>query len=198
MKSKLISLSLMTIALIYFGCRKYDPNKIVSTAWNPNIAIPLAYAEFDAYDILARTDSNDLVVIDPISGAIALIYKGEVVSYEAQDIVQLSDFSNTVSLSSADMGLTALGSFSGNVSGSTASTVTTPANGGVEMYTVLFKNGNLSINVQTNIQHDVDITIYYSFTFGIGECFYSNNPLDIRWSYSASCSYFCKLKRNAS
>ncbi len=177
MKSKLISLSLMTIALIYFGCRKYDPNKIVSTAWNPNIAIPLAYAEFDAYDILARTDSNDLVVIDPISGAIALIYKGEVVSYEAQDIVQLSDFSNTVSLSSADMGLTALGSFSGNVSGSTASTVTTPANGGVEMYTVLFKNGNLSINVQTNIQHDVDITITIPSLLESGSAFTRTIPL---------------------
>ena len=69
-------------ALIFFAssCKKLEFDKIAQTAWNPNLAIPLAYADFGVYDILARQDSTDLVVIDPSTGAIALVYKGEIAS----------------------------------------------------------------------------------------------------------------------
>jgi hypothetical protein len=177
MKSKLISLALIAISFVYIGCRKYDPSKIVSTAWNPNIAVPLAYAEFDVYDIMARTDSNDIVVIDPSSGAIALVYKGEVISYEAKDIVQLSDYTESISFSSSDVGLVTAASFNGSASGSTTSTVTAPVNAGVEMYTVLFKDGDLTINVQTDVQHDVDITITIPALLESGNVFTRTIPL---------------------
>jgi len=160
MKNKLIPIGLFVVsALLAVSCKKYDPSKITSTSWNPNIAIPLAYAEFDVYDILARTDSNDLVVIDPNQGTIALVYTGEVASYNADDIIQISDQNTVVNYSNADFGIPVSGAFSGTITTNQTETVNPTVNAGVELYTVNFKNGALNIGVTTDLKHDVDITI---------------------------------------
>ncbi len=160
MKNKFIPIGLFIVStLLAVGCKKYDPSKITSTSWNPNIAIPLAYAEFDVYDILARTDSNDLVVIDPNEGTIALVYRGEVASYDAKDIIQISDENTVVNYTNTDFGLPVSGAFSGSVTASQTEVVNPTVNAGVQLYTVNFKNGTLNIGVSTDLQHDVAITI---------------------------------------
>lgn len=161
MKNRIIQLSLLTVFLlsIIAGCKKYDPDLLTSTAWNPNLAVPLAHGHFTVYDILARTDSNDIVVIDPTTGLIALVYKGEIVSYQASDLVNLIDYSTSMSLGDADYSIGTSAGFSGTASGSQTAVVNPSVNGGVELYTATLKAGTMNIGISTTLMHDVDVMI---------------------------------------
>ncbi|CAG5085495.1 hypothetical protein [Parvicella tangerina] len=154
-----LSLVLVVAISMIVSCKKYDPDKIASTAWNPNLAVPLAHGHFTVYDILAKTDSNDVVIIDPATGAIALVYRGEIVSFEAADLVDMIDYSTTVSLGDGDYGIGVSAAYSGTANGNQSNVVNPSLNSGVELYTSQFKSGNLSIGLSTDLQHDVDVTI---------------------------------------
>lgn len=161
MKKIFIQLSLLTIFIlsVVVGCKKYDPSKLTATAWNPNLAVPLAYGHFTVYDIMARTDSNDVVIIDPQTGAIALVYRGEIVSYSGSDLVDMMDFSANVSLGDSDYGIGVAANYTGTSSASQNNQVNIAVNAGVEMYTVTLKNGMLDISVSTTLMHDVDVQV---------------------------------------
>ncbi len=161
MKKNTIQLTLFVLLMLSLiaSCKKYDPAKLTSTAWTPNLAVPLAHGHFTVYDILARTDSNDVVVIDPSTGLIALVYRGEIVSYEADDLVDMQDYSTSVSLGDADYSIGVSGSYTGTSSGSQSNEVNPTLNSGVELYTTTFKQGTMNINITTDLAHDVDVTI---------------------------------------
>lgn len=147
--------------LLATGCKKLEFDKIASTAWNPNLAVPLAHADFGVYDILALQDSNDIVVIDNNTGAIALVYKGEIASFDAQTIVQLPDQTAQENLSLADLNMVAVPAFSGTVTTSNTETIDFSANADVELHTVRFKNGSLGLNVSTDLKHDVTVVMTF-------------------------------------
>lgn len=150
-------------ALIFFAssCKKLEIDKLAKTAWNPNLAVPLAYADFGVYDILARQDSTDLVIIDPSTGAIALVYKGEIASYDAQTIVQLNDQVQQSTLSLSDLSMTAAPTFSGTVNVNQTDNVTFNTNTGVELHQVNFKDGMLNLNLSTELKHDISVVVTF-------------------------------------
>lgn len=148
-------------ALLVTGCKKLELDKIAKTAWNPNLAVPLAHANFGVYDILALQDSNDLVVIDNNTGAIALVYKGEMASFDAQTVLQINDQSAQESLSLADLNMVAVPSLSGSVTTSNSETFTVAPNAGVQLHTLRFKAGIISLNVSTTLKHDVAVTLTF-------------------------------------
>lgn len=155
-----LSMAIFFVLSLITSCKKYDPDKLTSTAWNPNLAVPLAHGHFTVYDILARTDSNDVVVIEPSTGAIALVYKGEIVSYQASDLVDLMDYSSTTTMTMAsDFVIPPFGPYTGTQSGSQTNVVNASVNSGVELYTTDFKSGTLNINVSTDLLHDIDVII---------------------------------------
>jgi hypothetical protein len=156
----LIALFLLAIAVLP-ACKKLEFDKIALNAWNPNLAIPLAHANFGVYDILARQDSSEIVVIDNATGAIALVYKGEVVSYDAQSIVQLNDQSSQTVLSFTDLNLVTLPAFSGTSSATNADNIAFATNAGVEIHTVDFSNGTLNLALSTSLKHDVTVVLTF-------------------------------------
>jgi hypothetical protein len=153
-----LTAALTTVAV---QCKKYDPRKIASTSWNPNLAVPIAYGSFDVYDVFARTDSSDIFIIDPLSGAVALVYRGEVVSYNAGDIIQVSDFGTDVIYTNSELGMPVGASFSGTATANNTSQLTAAVNSGVELHTMLMKQGSLSITVTSDIQHNHNINISF-------------------------------------
>lgn len=161
MKKYTTQLPLLTIMILSLiaGCKKYDPSKLTSTAWTPNLAVPLAHGHFTVYDIMARTDSNDIVVIDPSTGAIALVYRGEIISYEASDLVDIMDYSAGTSLIDSDYGIGVSGAFLGTAIGSQTDIVNPSLNSGVELYTATLKGGQLDLGLSTTLMHDVDVTV---------------------------------------
>ena len=156
----LIALFLLAIAVLP-ACKKLEFDKIAQNAWNPNLAIPLAHSNFGVYDILARQDSSEIVVIDNVTGAIALVYKGEAVSYDAQSIVQLNDQSSQTLLSFTDLNLVTLPAFSGTSTTTNSDNIAFNTNAGVEIHTVDFSNGTLNLALSTSLKHDVTVVLTF-------------------------------------
>lgn len=161
LKNKTLLSGFLLLSLLIAGCKKLEFDKIASTAWNPNLAVPLAYANFGVYDILALQDSNDLVVIDNTSGAIALVYKGEIVSFDAQSIVQLNDQTQQADLSLAELNMIAVPAFSGSVTTNNTENVNFTTNAGVELHSIRFKEGMLNLNVSTELKHDLAVELTF-------------------------------------
>jgi hypothetical protein len=161
-KNKSIFLGILAFSALFLSsCKKLEFDKISGTSWNPNLAVPLAHANFGVYDILALQDSNDLVVIDNNTGAIALIYKGEILSLDAQSIVQLPNQSAQENLSLADLNMIAVPAFNGSVTTSNTETINLGANSGIELHTLKFKNGTMNLNLSTDLKHDITLVMTF-------------------------------------
>ncbi|WP_027418894.1 hypothetical protein [Crocinitomix catalasitica] len=159
-KANLMAVGLL---LLFAGCKKLDPykdlSKITSTSWNPILAVPVAHTEFGVYDILARTDSTDLVIIDPITGEIALTYKGEILSFRAEDLFDIPDFSESLRFSLLDLGPLPAISYSGTATSSETSSLLIEPVAGMEIHSVTFKSGSLDFSFSTDLKHDLTIEI---------------------------------------
>ncbi len=158
----------LTIFGLLFGtesCKKLDkysdPDNISTTSWNPNVAVPLAHADFGVYDILAQTDSTDLVIIDPNSGEIALVYKGEVVSFLAEDIIEIPDVLTQINYGMSDFGISAVPGFTGQADVSDAETFDINPGNGIEFHTITFKGGAMNMQLSTDLRHDLTINITF-------------------------------------
>jgi hypothetical protein len=154
-----IALALFITVAFLFGCKKLELDKIAGGSWNPNFAVPVAFGEFDVYDILARVDSNEVVVIDPVIGNISLMYSGDLFEFSASDLFTLEDFSVGETFSAGDLNLATSPSFSGSVSANTQTSLNIPTSNNVEIHQVQFTSGGLTIEVATNIRHQVNAVI---------------------------------------
>lgn len=159
--NRLIFFSVSALALLFTSCKKLEFDKITQTSWNPNLAVPLAYANFGVYDILALQDSNDLVVTDAVTGAISLVYTGEIFSNDAQSIIQLPNQSESFSITPAELTLLPNVAFNGTINSSLSEELSIDANAGVELHSLELKQGMLAIQVSTTLQHDITLEITF-------------------------------------
>lgn len=143
---------------------KYDDLSLISpSSWNPQLAAPIAYANFGIYDIMAQTDSTDLVVIDQVSGEIALVYKGEVISVVAEDIFALPSISEQINLSTTDLNLPPVPTFSASIAYQSSEVNTFSVPNGVEFNTVQFKGGTINLSFTSDLKHDINISVSFPY-----------------------------------
>lgn len=140
------------------ACKKVDLAKISSEAWNPKLAVPLAKGEFDVYDILAKQDTGDLIVIDA-NGALALVYTATEDLLVANDIAQLPDQTFAVNQTALGYGIPTIPVFNSTQSFSYSEVISFANSGGAELYEIDFKNGSLLLTVSTTLMHSVKFTI---------------------------------------
>lgn len=148
-------LSLLMIA----ACKKTKFDKIASTAWNPNLAIPLAYGTFDIYDIFTYHDTTDLVVIDENTGLIALIYRSDLLVATAEDFVSVQQFNQNLLLDGSELNIPPTGSLNGSVTVSNQENLFVDVPMGVEIHSFHLKSGTMTLTVSTDLQHDVTSVI---------------------------------------
>lgn len=156
-KSTVIFVS--ALALFIFSCKKLGFDKIASTAWNPNLAVPLAFGTFDIYDIFTYHDTSELVVIDENSGLVALLYRSDLIVASAEELVTLGQFNENLVLSGADLNLPPLPAFSGSVDLNNDQTIFIDVPAGVEIHNVHLKSGTLNLTVTTDLAHSVTSVI---------------------------------------
>lgn len=147
------------VLLLLNSCKKYEDLKIAKTAWNPNLAVPIGYASFGVYDILATQDSTDLIIIDPNTGAIALNYSSEIFSFDASQIAGIGNVNQSFSVSLADLGIPASPSFNGNANSIKTEVLALTAPNGEELHTIFFKTGIFDLHCETTLKHDLNVTI---------------------------------------
>ena len=165
--SKILYILILTIAVSTQSCKKLakysDPSLISPSSWDPQFAAPIAFANFGVYDIVAQTDSSDLVIINPVTGEIALVYKGEVVSVTAEDIFTLPVISEQVTFSTADLNMPTIPSFNATVSQQSSQSNTFTVLNGVEFHTVSFKNGAINLEFTSDLKHDINVDIIFPY-----------------------------------
>ena len=125
----------------------------------PVIALPLVNSRLDVYDVLARQDSNELVVVDPSSGKLALFYESDPIGFEIADFVSIPNLNETFTLqvgSTLNLPAGTTHTFGDDYSANFSLT------GGEELYGIDFSGGDLSLNLSSPINSPVDYTI--SFT----------------------------------
>lgn len=145
--------------VLFLSCKKMGFHKIAHDSWNPNLAIPLAYGTFDIYDIFSYHDTTDLVVIEPTTGLIALIYRSNLVVATAEEIVQLNQFNQNLSVDGSELNAPISGAFNGSITLYNEEDLFLDANPGVEIHSIHAKSGVLSITVSTNLQHSLTSVI---------------------------------------
>lgn len=158
MKRGILLFSGLAIALM-LSCKKMGFDKIAYGSWNPNLAIPLAYGTFDIYDIFTYHDTTDLVVIDPNTGLIALIYRSDLIVATAGEIVQLNQFNQNLLVDPSELNAPISGAFNGSITLNNQEDLFLDVNAGVEIHSIHAKSGNLSITVSTNLQHSITSVI---------------------------------------
>jgi hypothetical protein len=148
--------------IFLFSCKKFeDLDKISKTAWNPNLAIPIGYANFDVYDILAAVDSTDLIIIDAQSGAIALNYFDEIGYFDAQSIVNLGSMSQSFDFNIATLNIPIAVNYTGNNATFRTEVIPLGMQNGEEIRSIFFKDGQLNMHFETTLRHDLQVTIAF-------------------------------------
>lgn len=118
------------------SCEKFDGLK---EDWRPSLAAPLLFTSIDVYDILNKSDADDLVIINENTGLLALSYRGELVSAQPAEIVDLPDQSATFTINSP----VPLMPISGTVTESATITQSLVPNGTAEITKIVFSSGKL-------------------------------------------------------
>jgi hypothetical protein len=150
--------AIVIVAMTFYACKKLDLSKISNEAWNPNLAVPLAKGEFSVYDILAKKDTGDLIVVDP-NGALALSYTNEKIVLSAHDIASLPDQNFAINQSAGGYGIPTVPSFSATQTFNYSDVISLTNAGGAELYDIDFKSGMLNITASTTLMHSVKFTI---------------------------------------
>jgi hypothetical protein len=154
MKKKVLLLACIPLFLIG-SCKKLGFDKIASTAWDPNLAIPLAYGTFGVSDIFTYNDTANSVFIDENTGLVKLIYRSELLVASALDFVTLGQFDENVVFSGSDLNIPATGSLTGTANTSNNQNMIIDVPNGVEIHSLHLKSGMLAVNVSTTLAHDV-------------------------------------------
>ncbi|MFY0642916.1 MAG: hypothetical protein JXR19_00460 [Bacteroidia bacterium] len=153
---------LFVIALVMSSClgnlkETIDKaSKTQSLNWNPNIAVPLVYSSLNMQDIVEVTDKYAQHRVED-DKSITLIYQGQLFSLRAEDAFQLpnqsySDF-NTLTPAQAAV-LDATGNLSFQVTKDFDFAL-----GSNELDSIILKGGTWDLSLNTNLQHNVDVTV---------------------------------------
>ncbi len=172
-RKALYTLGLGVLVFLIFaltsGCRKkYDPDKFASGSWDPNLAVPIAYSNFGVHDILDRAEAEDLFVIDPESGLLALVYTGEAFSFAANEVLQLAPQNFSASFTASDFNFPILPSFNEQAEGSVDETFSFAAPNGEELYSIELSSGLLTLSAETSVQHPIELTFSFPYITQFG------------------------------
>ncbi len=81
------------LILIVFitSCTKYAINDVQISPWDVDVALPLINSTFSVSDIFDLDENSILELIDEESGLLGITYTGNILSYQASDIVEVAD-----------------------------------------------------------------------------------------------------------
>ena len=149
---------LLFVVLIY-GCKKQDLTKITGITFDQNLAVPIGYGEFGVHDLLKSADS--LININAITHEMSLVYRKELDTIFASDVIKLDDFTQQFNIVPTSL-LTSTTLCSGTtISQKTDQETDYSTQNGVELDVLNFESGNLTFNVSTTIKHDVKLLINF-------------------------------------
>ena len=166
-KSSIVIASILGATIIISSiqsCVKdnFELNKLASTTWNPNLAVPLVYSSLTVQDILTKEDTQGQILVGT-DNFCTLVYKGNLFSLLASDLIHIPDQNptpyTTPSLTPAQI---AALSTNGTVTVPFSQTVnfisgTTAPNPKVDSIT--FKSGDIGISLSSDFKFNGNILV---------------------------------------
>lgn len=156
------SLNIMFFSVFFLAtsCKKFE--KIDFTeAWNPDLAIPLAHTNFSVYDVLARVDTADLIVNDPISGSLSLVYNSLIASLKAEDLYGNISFNENLTYTTPALNLPIVANYTGSTSSSRAEILNFTSPNNEELDHIFFKGGFFNFSITTNIRQNISLKVTF-------------------------------------
>jgi hypothetical protein len=138
----------------YFNLQGKD----LQANWNPDWALPLVNTTIDVGDVLDRFNDDDLIVIDPSNGQLALVYHSTVFSLRADQFLILPD-DNVVApypLQATDIAAISAGNHTVGIPPVNLSY--NPPNG-ANLTQIDFSGGNLIVNLGNNTPYSGSVTL---------------------------------------
>ncbi|MBI2257627.1 MAG: hypothetical protein HYU67_01875 [Flavobacteriia bacterium] len=160
MKIFKLVLVLTTLVLIIQSCKKFDKD-VFDGAWNPDLAFPLAYSSFGVKDVLAKNDSSELIISNPTTGAISLVYSKVLKSLTAQELYGDISFNEDYQYNIADLNLTPSANFDGTINSIRTEILQFQTQNGEELHHMNFKSGFFNFHFETQLKQNVFLTITY-------------------------------------
>ena len=141
------------------SCKKDDfsPDLEDTQVWQPEIAFPLVFTELSMSDLARVNDSSTTIAVDNEQFC-TLVYQGEIFRMSAQQLMIIPDqgFQNQFSLNNSQI-LTLINS--GQVQFTQARDISLSMNQGAEIDSIVLKQSQLSIELNTTIPSDAEIRI---------------------------------------
>ncbi|MGB3946351.1 MAG: hypothetical protein WBM13_00080 [Bacteroidia bacterium] len=148
---------LMSFTLVSCVKDNFELDKLMGVEWNPNLAVPLVYSSLSLEDMLKN--GGGLVVVDA-DNFCSLVYRGNLFSLMAKDLIQIPNNQPPPFTMSLDNGqISALG---------IAGTITIPysqtlafdsGNNGPKIDSVIFKTGSLDVSLNSDFQYSGQIKL---------------------------------------
>ncbi len=127
--------------------------------YNPNFAVPIAYASLDLWDFLQDYDSEELIISDPVTGFLSIVYSKRVFSLYANDIINISDQNYSETFTDIDVN---------NAGGISTNPYMIKENidgfavlAGELLDSMVFKSANLKISVSSSFLHTGTLVITF-------------------------------------
>lgn len=159
---KLIAQFLFVVALLFIiqSCVKdnFDFKKLSQTDYHPNIAVPLVYSSLTIQDLLTKSNQNLIIVGS--DKFCTLVYKGNLFSLAAADIITIPNNQPPPFSASLSTGqISALG-FAGTVMVPYSQTVAFNTGiGGPKIDSVTFKAGILGLSLNSSFKYSGQIKV---------------------------------------
>jgi hypothetical protein len=152
--------ALLTLITTFFACKKFEKVDF-KEAWNPDLAIPLAYTTFGVYDVLARVDSSDILINDPETGAISLVYNSTIASLMASDFFGDININENYSYSTSQLNLPIIAFYNGTQTTTRTEILDFSMPNNEELDHVSFKSGFFNFTLNTDIKQDIMLNITF-------------------------------------
>jgi len=156
---KQASLLLFTLSVLLTGCIKdedFQYDKIVSSTWDPEFAIPLINSSLGIKDLTGFSNSTTVDVDS--NNLVHLIYKANIYSVYGYEFLPLQDQSNSRTITTTTTDSTQLYQ-TGTLSKTLNTVFPFVVSSGEQLDSLLLNLGALEISVQSQIPHSGELTI---------------------------------------
>ncbi len=157
-----------------------DLDNIGETTWEPELAIPLVNSSFTIKDLLLEADKRGQVLTDPVTGLCSLVYRGQLVSPSGAQFVILPDqnfqaeFEASVSDANNINTLPTGGTY---LTGTSTTLTFEPDTNIVIIDELTLSDGDLIIDINSNINQDVLLTVTVPAAQKNGQVFQESFPI---------------------
>ncbi len=147
------------VMLLFTSCLKddLDFDKIKSPGWQPGVAVPLAQTTMTILELMQNEHESGLIDIDS-TNLCTLVYEARALSLDAAGLINLPQQGDNHSVSVPGPVATLINN-TGFAAFSHTTTIGFATNGGAELDSVFYKNGNIVLQVNSRLRADVQLTI---------------------------------------